>query len=48
MRNSGRERAADHVGVLHVHGDVKVVLHDVADLGEHVLEVGCLNLADVN
>jgi len=36
-----------YAGVLHVHGDVRVVIDDVADLGELVLEDGCRHLANL-
>ena len=35
-----------YAGVLHVHGDVRVVIDDVSDLGEPVLGDGCAHLAD--
>ena len=37
-----------YAGVLHVHGDVRVVIDDVSDLGEPVLGDGCAHLADLN
>jgi hypothetical protein len=36
-----------YAGVLHVHGDVRVVVDDVADLGELVLKDGCPHLANL-